>query len=1331
MYRVKIQYGDNVITIHEPSSSRGDPHMPTCKIVEGTSNEIESCTFEIYPENPGYEYVHPRLTFISVIDLDTVVESQKFAGRVLTVTPEMKTDGTVYKTVVCESRKGYLCDSVQPHTEEKTYYGDSERTGLQEFIDLILANHNAQVEDYKKVYRGTVTVMPNSTGSVTKSLNYETTWEIITKKLIGSFGGEVQVYTSADGLLYLDYVTELGEVSDTEIRMGKNLTSIARERDPSDVITRLIPLGAEQYDDEGSSAGRLTIADVNNGVIYIDDADGIAAYGIVVGTVEWDDVTVASNLLEKAQDWLNAQTSPESIKLTALDLSRIGLESEQFARFNYYPVINEYIGLDAYLRVVKTTLDVVDPTEFTIEMGALNKSMAAALSETTGTSSRAATDTSALLAQLQSVINSLTVAKATIGYLENVYAEINTLVNGNLTSANIQSLTLTAENTIIENGLIKNAMIESVSADKLSAGDIYTNLVRIYGDESKLLSIVDNTIQISDTNAIVRVQIGEDASGDYNMYIWDASGNLMWNATGATAAGLNDGIIKDVAIADDAHINALKVDYTSLNEALTEQGVAISSTSIWMDDGEQTLGAAFNAITTTVGGLTETTEYNATQISAIQGQIEALISNTTIEVDGETVSLKDAYSATAQTVESMDAVIGNHTSLINSLTGDVESVTSRITAVELDLDGIKASVSAVESTADSLSERVATAETTLDGYGMSLTTLQSTVAGNTTTLESHTSSIAGLENSVALCVNYSDMKTYVSGQLVLYIEDKVAYLSANADVIKFKSDQISIDSTHFKLDLDGSTTMTNANVAGTLTLDGKTNYIKASNDIWLAPGGTVPGNDILYDRWVAAYEKQSGLNVVSEGTIVAATTNDLQIVALGDQALGFGSLDGKWGVYDYESGSWMIYRNSSTSSTTYIPGTISTTSVSATTITATTFTGSLSGTASVASKLGTATVGGAAKPIYLNAGTATACSSTVGGAAKPVYMSGGTITACSSTVGGTSVPVYMSAGSITECSMTDIAEVIAQSSAINELITTYMNNYADSFAGSYLPLSGGTLTGTVYAHSIYPETASYYLLGSSTYPWSAIYVKTAYFGGGVTYKVDSSGNARFAETTADRFLQSSSATTEDDTNVLYAPLKSYYANERAFEHVHPTSGYSVRFGVGSGGLNRGVYIPSTSHWLIARHTYYEDDEYKYITYIQGPLHYQPGNGTRHDGHMGEWLYTENSTASTTSGTYKAVLSKTLKAGTWLLIANAYFQGSSSGGYCCVNISTTSGATAYTGHNATFVQQDTAWCNLQVSTPVSHTSDTTYYVNAGQNSGSTVSVTGALYCIRLL
>ena len=83
----------------------------------------------------------------------------------------------------------------------------------------------------------------------------------------------------------------------------------------------------------------------------------------------------------------------------------------------------------------------------------------------------------------------------------------------------------------------------------------------------------------------------------------------------------------------------------------------------------------------------------------------------------------------------------------------------------------------------------------------------------------------------------------------------------------------------------------------------------------------------------------------------------------------------------------------------------------------TTFPGTVTATAfsGPASKLGTDTVGSTSKPIYLNAGTATALSATVGAANKPIYSNAGTLTACSSTVGSATQPTYLKGGTVTAC----------------------------------------------------------------------------------------------------------------------------------------------------------------------------------------------------------------------------------------------------------------------------------------------------------------------------
>lgn len=70
-------------------------------------------------------------------------------------------------------------------------------------------------------------------------------------------------------------------------------------------------------------------------------------------------------------------------------------------------------------------------------------------------------------------------------------------------------------------------------------------------------------------------------------------------------------------------------------------------------------------------------------------------------------------------------------------------------------------------------------------------------------------------------------------------------------------------------------------------------------------------------------------------------------------------------------------------------------------------------TATTATKLGTATIGAANKPIYLNAGTPTALSSTVGDSTVPAYLDAGTVTVCSWGLSGASGKRARKSGYIT------------------------------------------------------------------------------------------------------------------------------------------------------------------------------------------------------------------------------------------------------------------------------------------------------------------------------
>lgn len=348
-----------------------------CKVV-GEKNAIDSMTFTIYPDNPGYDAMTELATAIECVDVRT--GEKVFEGRILAAPASMDSDGAACKAVTCEGLAGYLCDSVQPYVEETTYTDDSSRTGLQKFVDLLLANHNARVPESKRVYRGTVDMPTFATAnSVTKQLNFERTWDALSDKLLDSFGGELRVRRGTDGKLYLDYRQKLGALSSVRISVGRNMLSASRELKPDQLITRLYPRGCKlsktETDEDGTSRDveteeRLAIGAVNAGRDYIDDDEAVKLYGIIEGTHEWDDVTEPQHLKDKAQRWLAENNQlPVSTTIDGYDLELLGIESAKISLYGWYPCSNPLIGLAENLEVVKATINISEPAESSWEFG--------------------------------------------------------------------------------------------------------------------------------------------------------------------------------------------------------------------------------------------------------------------------------------------------------------------------------------------------------------------------------------------------------------------------------------------------------------------------------------------------------------------------------------------------------------------------------------------------------------------------------------------------------------------------------------------------------------------------------------------------------------------------------------------------------------------------------------------------------------------------------------------------------------------------------------------------------------------------------------------------
>lgn len=356
MYEVKL----NNEKIHE-LSVRSNRRLSAGKLAEEV-NQIPSFSFTIPCMNPVFsQELHDRKDII-VLE-NTITNETEFDGHLLSHSPSMDANGKLCIKCIAEGHLGYLCDSIQ-------MYHNYVDTSPADFLTALLTNHNSEVvasgHPEKMIQLGTVSIT-RSDYRRSKTTAYRNTLEEIRVNLIERIGGEIRV-RRVNGHLVLDYVDRIGVNSSTEIKLAKNMKSLTVDIDTTNIVTRLIPLGAQLA--PGDSAERLTIESVNSGLPYIDDTAAIAKYGIIVGTVEFDDITVASNLLTAGTEYLqNNNRIRKSYEAQALDLSLIQDDYQPLVCGNSYTFVNVFLGLNERLRLFGRTVDIYKPYTPTLRIG--------------------------------------------------------------------------------------------------------------------------------------------------------------------------------------------------------------------------------------------------------------------------------------------------------------------------------------------------------------------------------------------------------------------------------------------------------------------------------------------------------------------------------------------------------------------------------------------------------------------------------------------------------------------------------------------------------------------------------------------------------------------------------------------------------------------------------------------------------------------------------------------------------------------------------------------------------------------------------------------------
>ena len=341
MYKV---YADDVL-INDPSAASENAITGT---VTKAVNGIDSFVFRIYSNNTGWDRLECLKTHIDAEDVITG-DKHVFHGRILTISPTQESSGLIYKDVQCEGELSYLQDSTQ-------FYHNLYHVPIYAILGAMLNDHNAQVDDGKKIYLGQyVTGM-----SVSFEWGYGKTWETL-QDLLSDIGGEIRL-RYADGRRYLDYTdSTFSGGSDTVIEAGVNLISLTQTIDPTAMITDLYAYGARI----GDTQERVSLSNV----IYSEDRRELAG-GIVAGTVIFDDITDTTALEAAAQAYFDAMRPiRKQYRITAADLSLIDSSFDEFRLGYQYRSKNPLIGVDEVVRLIGIQIKIEDRTKNTLTFG--------------------------------------------------------------------------------------------------------------------------------------------------------------------------------------------------------------------------------------------------------------------------------------------------------------------------------------------------------------------------------------------------------------------------------------------------------------------------------------------------------------------------------------------------------------------------------------------------------------------------------------------------------------------------------------------------------------------------------------------------------------------------------------------------------------------------------------------------------------------------------------------------------------------------------------------------------------------------------------------------
>lgn len=376
-YRIKCD-GQAILDLRDDDLIVANP------TVSLENNTVGVGSFTIYKNHPNFGVMHHMKSIFEVRDDVGVI----FRGRM--------TDDTVDfdygKAVELEGVGAFLNDSiVRPYKFPDDFLNDDRYIAaagnggnvVEFFLRWLIDNHNAQVESHQRFKLGVVSVWDSNNYITRENTGYESTWANIESRLFNSSLGGFLCFRYEDDGNYVDYLADFTRTNAQAIVLGQNMLDLSGQTSAQETYSAIIPLGKEN----DNTKTRLTIAGLANGHITDDvvkDGDmiysvsAVARYGKICVVGDYNDITEAENLLDKAVEQLaDGVMLSNTVEVNAVDLHLSDAAVESFRMYQNVSVRSATHGLSAVYRLSKLTIPLLNPSGTEIVAGKTQKTLTA------------------------------------------------------------------------------------------------------------------------------------------------------------------------------------------------------------------------------------------------------------------------------------------------------------------------------------------------------------------------------------------------------------------------------------------------------------------------------------------------------------------------------------------------------------------------------------------------------------------------------------------------------------------------------------------------------------------------------------------------------------------------------------------------------------------------------------------------------------------------------------------------------------------------------------------------------------------------------------------